>query len=243
MKTIMTIGWLLVTLYSPVAQATDHAQVFIDNGELNYIGDISAEANNQAFNLFAAQREKPLALNIRSKGGDTQAGIELGKWVYRERLSIKVLEFCFSSCANYVFTAARNKTVSNFAIVGYHGGLSSAHFAIAPDQNAVFATLSPEQLALARKRFLDEAAAQLAPQVKAEQRFFEQIGVQQRITTMGQTPYYEKLYQKTDAIGWTFSVADFAKLGVEKIKVINPPWRPRSLSSKSFVFLLKVPGR
>jgi hypothetical protein len=26
------------------------------------------------------------------------------------------------------------------------------------------------------------------------------------------------------SIGWTFSVADFAKLGVRHIRVVNPPW-------------------
>lgn len=240
MKIMLCTAVCVAALSSGVVHGAEPAQVFIDNGELNYIGDISTEANNRAFQLFGALSKKPSVLSIRSKGGDTEAGMKLGEWVHREGLSIKVLEFCFSSCANYVFTAAREKIVSNFAIVGFHGGLSSAHFGIEPGQAAIFAALPIKQRAAARKQFFDEMAAQLAPQTKAEREFFEAIGVQRRITTLGQTPYYENKYDGTKAVGWTYSVADFAKLGVKNIKVINPPWQPRSLSSTSFVFLVKV---
>src|SRR6476619_4161144 len=106
MKMILNTVCLLAALYCSTAQAAGPAQVFMDNGELNYIGEISAEANNQAFALFATLSEKPSVLNSRSKGGDTEAGMARGKWVHRQGLSVKVLEFCFSSCANYVFTAA-----------------------------------------------------------------------------------------------------------------------------------------
>ena len=92
------------------AQAFEPAQVFIDNGELNYIGYISPEANRQAFSLYAAQEKKPTVFHIRSKGGDTDAGIELGTWVHREGVTVKVLETCFSSCAKYVFTAAPKRS-------------------------------------------------------------------------------------------------------------------------------------
>ena len=62
--------------------------------------------------------------------------------------------------------------------------------------------------------------------------------MQQRVTTLGQTPYYEQRY--TEAIGWSYSVADFARLGVNNITVVNPPWKPRSLTSNRFVFLVDV---
>lgn len=222
------------------AHAAEPAQVFIENGELNYIGIISPEANRQAFSLYAAQEKKPVVFHIRSKGGDTDAGIELGKWVHREGVTVKVLEYCFSSCANYVFTAAPRKIVSNFAVVGYHGGLSSADFTPSQEQEAMFAALPTEQRSAARQQFLEQLKASIAPKVQAEEAFFDEIGVQQRVTTLGQTPYYEQRYGNTEAIGWSYSVADFARLGVKNVTVVNPPWKPRSLASSAFVFLVDV---
>jgi hypothetical protein len=201
---------------------------------------ISAESNRQAISLYAAQENKPTVFHIRSRGGDTDAGIELGRWVHREGVAVKVLEFCFSSCANYVFTAARNKIVSNFAVVGYHGGLSSADFSPDKDQEAMFAAMPAEQRDAARKQLIDQIKASIAPKIQAEKAFFDEIGVQQRVTTLGQTPYYEQRYGKTEAIGWSYDVADFARLGVNNITVINPPWKPRSLTSNRFFFLVDV---
>jgi hypothetical protein len=220
--------------------AAEPAQVFIDNGELNYIGLISPESNRQAFSLYAAQDKKPTVFHIRSGGGNTDAGIELGKWVHQEGVTVKVLEFCFSSCANYVFTAARNKIVSNFAVVGYHGGLSSADFTPDKDQEAMFAALPAAQRDAARTQFLDQLKASITPKIQAEKAFFDAIGVQQRVTTLGQTPYYEQRYANTEAIGWSYSVDNFARLGVKNITVVNPPWKPRSIASSRFVFLVDV---
>ena len=107
----------LAALALPVtAAAAPSAQVFIDNGELNYIGYLSSEANQRALALFESAQVKPAILSIRSKGGPTDAGIELGRWVHARGLTVKVMEYCFSSCANYVFPAAPRKLVSNFAV-------------------------------------------------------------------------------------------------------------------------------
>lgn len=228
---------LLASLLAPAAHAT---QVYIDNNELNYIGNISAEANKQAFALFAAQQKKPVVLNIRSGGGETMAGMELGRWVARQALPVKVVEYCFSSCANYVFTAAPSRVVSNFAMVGYHGGMSSTSFALAPEMEAAFAALPAGEQAAARKKFMDELFADMAPKAQLERKFFDEIGVQQRITTLGQTDEYEKRYGSTDAVGWTYTVESFARLGVGNITVVNPPWKPRSVLNKTALFTVTV---
>jgi hypothetical protein len=40
------------------------------------------------------------------------------------------MEFCMSSCANYVFTAAGRKIVGSAATIAFHGGLSSMSFTV-----------------------------------------------------------------------------------------------------------------
>ena len=45
----------------------------------------------------------------------------IGEWVFDHDIDVIVEELCFSSCANYIFTAGNNKTIEAEAIVGWHG--------------------------------------------------------------------------------------------------------------------------
>lgn len=222
------------------AQASEEeTQVYIVSGELNYVGKLSAEANARLFALYDAQESKPTTLSIRSPGGNTELGMALGQWVHLHKLDVKVLEGCYSSCANYVFTAARNKIVSNFAVVGYHGGLSSTSFTPDEETLAQFAQQNGGDLAKARTELNELVRKSLAPQLEREVQFFQAIGVQQRITTLGQAEKYMKAAPDS-AVGWTYSLEDFAKLGVTNITVINPPWQPKMLSSDKTLFKVTV---
>lgn len=225
---------------SAAAQASeDETQVYIVAGELNYVGKLSAEANAKLFALFEAQATKPTTLAIRSPGGNTELGMALGEWVYQHKLDVKVLESCYSSCANYVFTAARNKIVSNFAVVAYHGGLSSASFNADEESIANLAKKNGGDLAKARAELGQLVKQALAPQLEHEARFFRAIGVQQKITTLGQADKYRKSVPE-NALAWTYSLEDFAKLGVSNITVINPPWQPKMSAPDRILFQVTV---
>jgi hypothetical protein len=171
-------GALLAALAFPatVIAADSPTQVFVDNGDLVYIGNLTAEANRRAFELFGSAQEKPAILSIRSKGGVTAAGMELGRWVHAQGLTVKVMEYCFSSCANYVFPAAPRKVVSNFAVIGYHGGLSSTSFQLDAEQEAMLKSMPENQRAAARSKFEQAVRQALAPQAEEERAFFARIG-------------------------------------------------------------------
>lgn len=228
----------LATLALP-ARAGPSTQVFIDNGELNYVGSLTADANQRAFELFSKAQPRPAILSIRSKGGVTGAGLELGRWVHAQGLTVKVMEYCFSSCANYVFPAAPRKVVSNFAVVGYHGGLSSMSFQLADEQEAMLKTLPAGQRDALRAKLEQAVRKAAAPQAEEEARFFDLIGVQQRITTLGQLPAHAHV-QTEQSVGWTYSIADFGKLGVRDIRVVNPPWKPAFVNSDKTVITIGV---
>ncbi|MEH6435261.1 hypothetical protein [Massilia sp. DD77] len=155
-----------------LVHAEKATQVYFDNGELNYVGEISQEANKEVFDLFASLDNKPTRLSIRSPGGPTDPGIALGTWVHKHGLTVKVLEFCFSSCANYVFTAAPKKIVSNFAVIGFHGGLSSKSFKLDAEQEAIFAAMPKEEQMAARKQLDDEIKKMVASKEQEERDFF-----------------------------------------------------------------------
>lgn len=222
------------------AGAEPQTHTFIDNGELNYIGNLSQDANRRAFALYDAAVIKPTVLSIRSKGGVTGVGIELGTWVHARKLTVKVMEYCFSSCANYVFTAAPHKVISNFAVIGYHGGLSSTSFDLDDEMQASLAALPAEQRQIAQKSIQETIQRGLAKDREAEAAFFARIGVAQRITTLGQEGG-APASQGDNAVGWTYSASGFAKLGVASIDIINPPWQPRFINTDMQVTLIEVP--
>ena len=47
--------------------------------------------------------------------------MKIGLWIFDHELDVIVDELCFSSCANYIFTAGKNKIIEKDAIVGWHG--------------------------------------------------------------------------------------------------------------------------
>lgn len=232
---------LLVAGLGGQALAAGDTQVYLYAGELNYVGPLTAEANGKLQALYQQQADKPTVLAIRSGGGDTSAGMALGSWVRERQLTVKVLELCFSSCANYVFTAAPARLVSNFSVVGYHGGVASTRFHPGAAEEKALAALPPAQREQARAAMSAAFQRAIAADVEKETQYFRAIGVQQSITSLGQAERYDKLYGDDDhTIGWYYDLDGLKKLGVGQVTVINPPWRPRFLTGKNTVFKLEV---
>lgn len=237
MKNLLVFLFLASNALIVRAEKTTH--IYLDNGELNYVGNITQAGNQEVFALFDALDKKPAVLSIRSKGGNTDAGIALGTWIHQQGLVVKVLEYCFSSCANYVFTAAPKKIVSNFAVIGYHGGLSSSNFGVDAEQEARFAAMPAAEQSVARKRFDDSVRQMVELKACEERKFFALVKVNQEITTVGQALQYTQRYGSDDRfLGWTFSVGGFEKRGVANIRVLNAPWQPKFIHSDFSVFVI-----
>lgn len=218
------------------AHAADEAtQVYLGNGELNYMGGLNEDANKRLFALYDSLASKPTVLSIRSVGGPVGAGIALGRWMRERQLDIKVLEFCFSSCANYVFPAARQKVVSNFAVIGYHGGPSSGQYEFDEATQKMFDAMPPAQ----RKALLDDFEKTIKAGSEQERAYLREIGVREDLSTLGQQERFQQRYEADPKVlGWTYSLEGFARFGVRDITVINPPWKPGSAMRKaSFVVI------
>jgi hypothetical protein len=214
---------------------TETTQVYVADGELVYVGLLDPQANQRLFALYDSLQPKPSVLSIRSRGGTTSHGLALGQWVRDRRLDVKVMEYCMSSCANYVFPAGIHKLVSNFAVIGFHGGLSSTSFQFDAATQKMLDALTPER----RKTVLDQLDATIKGDAKQEQAYFKALGVRPDYVTLGQQERYQRLYANDPkSAGWTYSLDDFGRLGVHDITVVNPPWRPGSaLKNMSFAVL------
>lgn len=201
------------------AAAADATRVFTDKGELHYVGYLDGEANRRLFSLYDKLDTKPSVLAITSKGGDVATGLDLGQWVHKKKLDVKVTRHCLSSCANYVFTAGARKVVGKAAVIGFHGGVSSEKFDLDGETKARFDAMTAQQQA----QFWAQFRNNTRPLREREAGFFREIGVNRDITTYGQAARFEK----TVPDGWTFSEDGFRRFGVDRIEVLDGPWRPR----------------
>jgi hypothetical protein len=177
---------------------------------VHYSGPIS-EAHNRAF--FASIEDQPATrLVMTSGGGEVAAAIALGRWVFDHGIDIEISEHCLSACANYVFTAARHKTIRPGAVVAWHGNYRHLKAtALWRDGVARRVERDGQDRDTARR----EVLAQVDRLVRLEQDFFERIGVDQYLCWIGKMPPYS-------ASNYYFlSKADMARFGVTHVQ--TPP--------------------
>lgn len=61
---------------------------------------------------------------ITSEGGSVKDALDVAREMRLNQVALQVQEYCFSSCANYLFVAAVQKKLQPGAVLGFHGGAS-----------------------------------------------------------------------------------------------------------------------
>jgi hypothetical protein len=175
-----------------------------------YSGPISNDENRRFFSAVADRPVKRLV--ISSGGGEVEAGIALGTWVFERQLDVEVGEYCLSSCANYVFTAASRKFIAPGAVVAWHGNYHHLQeTGLWTDDIAVRIQRDGEDAVTARER----VRARLERLVRLERDFFDRIGVDEYLCWIGKMPPY-------NAPNYYFlSQQDMAGFGVSQVQ--TPP--------------------
>ena len=183
------------------------ADISVAAGSARYTGPISAEQNQRLFKAVHGEGVKRLV--ITSSGGDVEAGIALGLWVFSHRLDVVVPEYCLSSCANYVFPAGRHKSIDAGALVAWHGnynhlkqtGLWHDDIAGRMERHGVDAVTAKRQVREEMERL-----------VGLERDFFMHIGVDEYLCWIGKMPPY-------NAPDYYFlSRQDMARFGVTHVR-------------------------
>lgn len=236
---IVALPWQIEGVADTPESGARAFDISISGASIIYTGEISIAANQYLFALVE-QTEQPLTtLVITSTGGDVDAGMDLGRWLFKRQLDVHVTSFCGSSCANYVFTAARRKYVDETAMVAWHGGATQK------DLDAVPAC---EDEGWFKEYFDCDAGAyrkQIANAIEdlraKEQEFFEEIGVDQEITVLGQNPEFACGVDDSSNTGWYYAVDDLERLGVGHVEVLGDEWTPMPPSERVNVCKLSLP--
>lgn len=71
--------------------------------------------------LAKAYTPQTTLLVVRSPGGSAAEGMLLGRFIHQHGMDLEIEKTCGSSCANYLFPAARHKTITPGSVLAFHG--------------------------------------------------------------------------------------------------------------------------
>ena len=97
------------------------ATITVEGSTISFVGDIESQTYRDFLFAVRGKEDQITAIRINSSGGTTDEGILIGEWIFDHEIDVIVEDLCFSSCANYICTAGRNKIIEEDAIVGWHG--------------------------------------------------------------------------------------------------------------------------
>jgi hypothetical protein len=215
--------------YVPVKPSTDpNPIVRIDGDTLTYIGGINAAGLTA---LSEAVRDLPRGqvtkMVVNSGGGDTKPGIYIGSIVADLRPDLTIEVGCFSSCANFIAPGAASITIRENAFLGWHG--NDRGFQIVADQLGL--TLREHLRASVAggaadpsidiEAWLDEAVPTLEALIVEEAALYERIGIADTFAVCGVGPRFDDRLAG-DQLGWGFSIADMARLGLPPVRYEGP---------------------
>lgn len=102
------------------------AGIRVAGSALCFTGDIDADTAGRAETLLA---DRGLAaMVVTSDGGEVTAALRLARALRARGLLLVVKGQCISSCANFLFPAARTKAVAPEGLVIFHGGIAPGAF-------------------------------------------------------------------------------------------------------------------
>jgi hypothetical protein len=85
---------------------------------LEFDGEIWAGTETAFLEIVTPETRR---LVVRSGGGDSFVALSVANYILDHHLNLEVKEYCYSSCANYWFTAANKKVIPQGAVLGFHG--------------------------------------------------------------------------------------------------------------------------
>jgi len=143
-------------------------------------------------------------LVITSGGGQVTAALDMGEAVHARRLDVEVPVACLSSCANYVFPAARRKRLGHPLAVGWHGNMT----------HVLYTQLTGES------SWSDDVMQGARSLVRREYAFYPRIGVD------GFVAWFAKIAPYNVPNYYTLSAADMARFGISDVEVLLGPAPP-----------------
>lgn len=237
---------------APGKPSTDaNPVVRIDGDTLTYVGGINtAGLDALSAAVRGLPRGKVTKMVVNSGGGDTKAGIDIGLIVADLKPDLTIETGCFSSCANFIAPAAASITIRENAFLGWHG--NDRGFQIVAEQKGVslrehLRSMVSGQVVDGKDAegkpadldaFLDKAVPTLEGLIVEEAAFYARIGLRNdTFAVCGVGDRFESRLTG-DQLGWGFSIADMARLGLPPVRYEGPGPYEESPAFKRWLILL-----
>lgn len=173
----------------------------------------------EAFEKFKTLYDPSVkALFIDSRGGAIEIGMDFGEFIHKHELDVHIKGHCFSSCANYIFPAGKNKYLDKNSQIGWHGSA----FQVISDADR-------EALSQTEKDTLDR---DLSKTREREFKFYSMIGVEPL------TPVYGLNNQYPECVGWTYSLKALEQLKIHNIILTEQSWEPAPTFNDKCIFTI-----
>ena len=167
------------------------------NGTYHFRTEIGRDTADAFLRVVASEPNRVKWLIVDSIGGDVEPAIEMANAMHQHGISIYVEGLCASSCANYLFPAARWKVLGPDAIVGWHGSPASERVE------------GIENLSAEERAGFDALRRRL---IRAERQLFSRIRVDRSLLCVG-----DKTIAKENALGWTMPVRSMSMFGLDSV--------------------------
>lgn len=193
----------LALLFNAQANAEPEFELHREQDTVIFKGKIG---NASAHALLEQIHSGASLIVISSEGGSVKDALEVANAIRRYQVALQVQDYCFSSCANYLFLAASQKKLMPGSVLGFHGG--------APDP-----VTNPHQAESAKpNKFVSEMDKLASDQ----QQFYRSVGFDPELIhisallTIATTPLIFELQFDGDKQAHTFSSKDELALFLKK---------------------------
>lgn len=181
------------------------ADIYSENGHGFYSGYLTHEKNAQLLKLYQANPFSKLV--ISSRGGSVKAGIELGQFIFANKLDVRVKDKCYSSCTNYILPAANNLELESSSHIAWHGG--AFQLKEIPSKNLLyFERLNKVNTKAELDTFIDDFHRYMLVYdrelLHSEFEFLKKLGFRPSLLIFGQSIYSYKSSSSPSEL-WTFS--------------------------------------
>jgi hypothetical protein len=110
---------------SALGCASKNSYVYLIDDSLIYSGVITREGADELIRML--KKKKATHFYINSVGGSSEEGLRIGEYLQENNISVTVAGRCYSSCANYIFLASKNRNIVSGSKLGLHGGYQSIY--------------------------------------------------------------------------------------------------------------------
>ncbi|NLJ25775.1 MAG: hypothetical protein GX354_10240 [Firmicutes bacterium] len=207
----------VLALEAGVSDPSAHEAIITLQGTtVMYVGKVNELSVERLLAIVSGKTVTELI--ISTSGGEVDAGMRMGEWVYDNQIDVVVDGMCMSSGANYVFTAGRRKTIRENSIVAWHGSMISE----TSDEEIRTAVIEGyEQLPEAARAEIDlddligqsirQAREYIATNRAKQAQFFEKIGVDEYVCRVGNEEYGAEDF-------FCLTVEDMARFGIRNVE-------------------------